>query len=328
MFVGRYVLRRLGASVLMLVLVSVLIFVVLRLLPGDPTIARVGAAQNIDPSALAALRRELGLDDPIPVQYWAWVTGIFGGDLGRSYFSQFDVEVLIGQRLVPTLELSVAGLLLAVLFAVVLAVLPTVIRGRWLGRIVGGYTTLGMASPPFVFGIVLIAIFTVQLDLLPNEGYVAPSEDLAANLRTLLMPALTLGICLSAPLIRYLRASLAEVEQSQHVRTATGKGIRRRLVVVRHVLPNAMLPALTSLGITVGAVLSGAVVVEYVFRWPGLGSLIVDSVYKRDYAVIQSTVLLLAAVFVLVNLFVDLLYGVLDPRLRVGGRAEPARVPE
>ncbi|OZM73140.1 ABC transporter permease [Amycolatopsis antarctica] len=325
---GRYVLRRLGASVLMLVLVSVLIFVVLRLLPGDPTIARVGAAQNIDPSALAALRRELGLDDPIPVQYWAWVTGIFGGDLGRSYFSQFDVEVLIGQRLVPTLELSVAGLLLAVLFAVVLAVLPTVIRGRWLGRIVGGYTTLGMASPPFVFGIVLIAIFTVQLDLLPNEGYVAPSEDLAANLRTLLMPALTLGICLSAPLIRYLRASLAEVEQSQHVRTATGKGIRRRLVVVRHVLPNAMLPALTSLGITVGAVLSGAVVVEYVFRWPGLGSLIVDSVYKRDYAVIQSTVLLLAAVFVLVNLFVDLLYGVLDPRLRVGGRAEPARVPE
>jgi len=302
----------------MLALVSILIFVILRLLPGDPTIARVGAAQNIDPRALAALREELGLNDPIPVQYWAWISGIFAGDLGRSYFSQFDVEVLIGQRLVPTLELSLAGLTLAVLFAVVLAVLPTVVRSRWLSRFVGGYTTLGMASPPFVFGIVLIAIFTVQLDILPNDGYVPPSEDLAGNLRMLFMPALTLGICLSAPLIRYLRASLAEVENSQHVRTATGKGIRRRAVVLRHVLPNAMLPALTSLGITVGAVLSGAVVVEYVFRWPGLGSLIVDSVYKRDYAVIQSTVLLLAAVFVLVNLLVDLLYGVLDPRLRVG----------
>lgn len=318
---GGYLLRRLGSSVLMLILVSVLIFVVLRLLPGDPTVARVGAAQNIDPRALAALRGELGLDDPIPVQYWTWITGMLTGDLGRSYFSQFDVEVLIGQRLVPTLELSLAGIVLAVLLALVLAVLPTVLRGRWFGRFVGGYTTFGMASPPFVLGIVLVAVFTVQLDILPNEGYVPPTEDFGANLRMLLMPALTLGVCLSAPLIRYLRASLTEVENAPHVRTATGKGIRRRLVVLRHVLPNALLPALTSLGITVGAVLSGAVVVEYVFRWPGLGSLIVDSVYKRDYAVIQSTVLLLAAVFVVVNLLVDILYGVLDPRLRVGRAA-------
>ncbi|WP_344427492.1 ABC transporter permease [Amycolatopsis minnesotensis] len=314
----RYVLRRLGASVLMLVLVSILIFVVLRLLPGDPTITKVGAAQGIDPRALAELRGELGLNDPIPVQYWHWVAGLFSGDLGRSYFSQFDVDVLIGQRIGPTLELSFAGLVLAVILALVLAVAPTVLRSKWLGRFVGGYTTLGMAAPPFVFGIVLIALFTVKLGIVGNKDYVAPTTDFFGNLAALALPAITLGICLSAPLIRYLRASLSEVEGSQHVRTAVGKGIRRRAVVLRHVLPNALLPALTSLGITVGAVLSGAVVVEYVFRWPGLGSLIVDSVYKRDYAVIQSTVLLLAAIFVLVNLIVDILYGVLDPRLRVG----------
>ncbi|RZQ66085.1 ABC transporter permease [Amycolatopsis suaedae] len=319
-----YILRRLGASVVMLVLVSILIFVVLRLLPGDPTVTKVGAAQGIDPKALLQLRTELGLEDPIPVQYWDWVTGLLSGDLGRSYFSQFDVGSLIGAQLGPTLELSLAGVLLAVLLAVVLSVLPTVLRSKWLGRIVGGYTTLGMAAPPFVFGIVLIAIFSAQLGILPAENHVPLTEDPLANLRVLIMPALTLGICLSAPLIRYLRASLAEVENSQHVRTAVGKGIPRRAVILRHVLPNALLPALTSLGITVGAVLSGAVVVEYVFRWPGLGSLIVDSVYKRDYAVIQSTVLLLAAVFVLVNLVVDLLYGVLDPRLRVRGSRKEA----
>ncbi|AXB41861.1 ABC transporter permease [Amycolatopsis albispora] len=313
-----YLLRRLAASAVMLLGVSVLIFVVLRLLPGDPTVARVGAAQNIDPAALAALREELGLNDPIPVQYWAWITAIFGGELGRSYFSQFDVTVLIGQRLGPTLELSAAGLVLAVLLAVVLAVLPTVVRSRWPGRLVGAYTVAGMAAPPFVFGIVLLAIFSVKLGVLPQQGYVPLAEDPVGNLRTLVLPALTLGICLSAPLIRHLRSALSEVESTAHVRTATGKGIGRRAVVLRHVLPNAMLPALTSLGVTAGGVLSGAVVVEYVFNWPGLGSLIVDSVFKRDYAVIQGTVLLLAAAFVVVNLAVDLLYGVLDPRLRVG----------
>ncbi|MGC7100248.1 ABC transporter permease [Amycolatopsis lurida] len=313
-----YLLRRLAFSALMLLGVSVLIFVVLRLLPGDPTVARVGAAQNIDPAALAALREELGLNDPIPVQYWAWITGIAGGELGRSYFSQFDVSVLIGQRLGPTLELSAAGLVLAVLLAVVLAVLPTVVRSRWPGRLVGAYTVVGMAAPPFVFGIVLLAIFSVKLGVLPQGGYVPLTEDVAGNLRMLVLPALTLGICLSAPLVRHLRAALSDVEGTAHVRTATGKGIGRRAVVLRHVLPNAMLPALTSLGVTVGGVLSGAVVVEYLFNWPGLGSLIVDSVFKRDYAVIQSTVLLLAAAFVVVNLAVDLLYGVLDPRLRVG----------
>lgn len=316
-----YLARRLGTAVLMMALVSVLIFVVLRLLPGDPTITKVGAAEGIDPTQLQALRTQLGLNQPIPEQYWHWITGIMlHGSFGRSYFSQFPVGTLIGQRLWPTLELTVFGLLLAVLLALTLSVLPTVLRRSWLGRIVGGYTAAGLAAPPFVFGIVFIAIFSVRLGWLPNKGYVSPSADLGQNIRLLILPALTLGITLSAPLIRYLQMSLAEVETSTYVRTAIGKGLRRRSVVLGHVLPGGLLPALTSLGVSVGAVLSGAVVVEYVFAWPGLGSLIVDAVYQRDYAVLQGTVLLLAGVYVVANLLVDVLYGVLDPRLRIGVR--------
>jgi peptide/nickel transport system permease protein len=315
-----YLLRRLGASLLMIVLVSMLIFVVLRLLPGDPTITRFGQQEGIDPKTIAAMRAQLGLNDPIAVQYWHWITGIvLHGDFGKSYFSQFAVGTLIAQRLGPTAELSAAGIVLAVLFALALSVLPTILRGRWWSRLVGTYTTIGLSAPPFVFGIVFVAVFSVKLGWLPDRGYTSPTADLGGNLRLLVLPAFTLGLALSAPLIRYLRASLADVASSSFVRTATGKGISRWQVVFGHVLPNGLLPALTSLGVTVGAVLGGAVVVEYVFAWPGLGSLIVDSVFKRDYAVLQGTVLLLATVFVVVNLLVDLLYGVLDPRLRVGG---------
>src|SRR6266566_1403411 len=164
-----YLLRRLGTSVVMIALVSMLIFVVLRLLPGDPTITRFGAQEGIDPRQLAAMRARLGLNDPIAVQYWHWVTGIVvHGDFGRSFFSQFAVGTMIGQRLVPTLELSVAGLVLAVLLAVVLAVLPTILRGRWWARLVGTYTTIGLSAPPFVFGIVFVAVFSVRLGWLPD----------------------------------------------------------------------------------------------------------------------------------------------------------------
>lgn len=318
----RFILRRIGTSVLLLALVSVLIFVVLRLLPGDPTIARVGVGQSIDPRALAALRREMGLDDSITSQYLTWVGGLLHGDMGTSFFSRYSVATLISQRLGATVELAAGGLLVGVALALPLSLAPELWRRRSVGRAVGGYVTLGMAAPPFIFGIILIAIFSVRLGWLPVRGYVSLGEDPLQNLRLLLLPALTLGIALSAPLVRYLRGSLGEALRSPYVRTARGKGLGHREVVVRHALPNALLPALTALGVMVGSLLGGVVVVEYVFRWPGMGSLIVDAVLKRDYAILQSAVLLAAGAFILVNLVVDLLYGVLDPRLRLArGRA-------
>jgi peptide/nickel transport system permease protein len=319
---ARFVLRRVVTSLLLLALVSILLFVVLRLLPGDPTIARVGPGQDVDPRALAQLRAEAGLDAPVLQQYLDWVGGLLQGDLGRSLFSRYDVGTLIAQRLGPTIELAVAGLLVGVLLAVPLALAPQLWPRGVVARAVSAFTTVGMAAPPFVFGIVFIAVFSVELGWLPTRGYVSLAEDPLENLRLLLLPALTLGIALAAPLVRYLRGSLDEALRAPYVRTARGKGVSRRDVVVRHALPNALLPALTALGVMVGSLLGGVVVVEYVFRWPGMGTLIVDAVFKRDYPILQTGVLLAAAAFILVNLVVDILYGVLDPRLRVSpGRA-------
>ena len=320
-----YLFRRLCLSILMIALVSVLVFVVLRLLPGDPTITRVGAAQAIDTKTLAAMHHRLGLDDPILVQYGRWISGLLHGDLGQSYFSQYPVGELIGQRVGATVLLAVAGLVLGVLISVPLAVLPAVARrGIW-GRLVGGYATVGMAAPPFVFGIILIAVFSVGLGWMPTGGYQSLWSDPLTSLKLLALPALTLGVTLSAPLVHYLRTSMREVDSAAYVRTATGKGLRRGRVVRGHVLPNALLPTATAFGVMIGSVLGGVVVVEYVFRWPGLGSLIVDAVLQRDYAVLQSAVLLVAAAFVLANLLIDILLGVLDPRLRVGARRVRAR---
>ncbi|HEY3684669.1 MAG TPA: ABC transporter permease [Streptosporangiaceae bacterium] len=320
-----YIARRLGLSILMIALVSVLVFVVLRLLPGDPTITRVGAAQAIDAKTLAAMRHSLGLDDPILVQYGRWIAGLFHGDLGQSYFSEYPVGELIGQRIGATVLLAVAGLVLGVLLTVPLAVLPAISRRKIWGRLVGGYSTVGMAAPPFVFGIILIAVFSVGLGWTPTGGYQSLWSDPGASLRLLALPAVTLAITLSAPLVHYLRVSMREVESAAYVRTATGKGLGRPGVVGGHVLPNALLPTLTAFGVMIGSVLGGVVVVEYVFRWPGLGSLIVDAVLQRDYAVLQSAVLLVAAAFVLANLLIDILAGLLDPRLRVGGARTRAR---
>lgn len=316
---ARYIVQRVLSSLIMLGIISVLIFVVLRLLPGDPVTTKLGAARGIDPQAIAKMRADLGLDRPVLAQYWDWVHGLLTGDLGRSYFSDYAVGELVGQRLLPTLELAVFGLILAVFLAVLLAVAPVIWRNRSLSRAVAGYTTFGLSAPPFVIGIIFIIVFSVSLGWLPTKGYVPLTESVSQNLRQVLLPALTLGIAVSAPLIRYLRASITDVQTALYVRTAIGKGLSRRAVVLRHVLPNALLPALTSLGVSVGTLLGGVVVVEYVFSWPGLGSAVVDAVFKRDYAVIQSMVLLAAAVFVAVTLLVDVLYGVFDPRLRVGG---------
>lgn len=317
-----YVLRRLGAGIVLLALASLLVFALLRVVPGDPTITKLGGARNIDPAALTQLRQELGLDRSVVSQYLSWVGGLVQGDLGQSYFSQYAVTTLIGQRVVPTLELAalafVIGLVLAVPAALVSATRPRSIAAR----AVDGATAALMAAPPFLVGIAFVIVLGVQAGLLPTRGYVPFVDDPLENLRLIAMPALTLGLAVAAPLVVLLRASLEEALRAPFIRTATGKGLTHRRVVLTHALPNALIPSLTYLGVTVGYLLGGVVVVEYVFGWPGLGSLVVDAVLKRDYAVLQSVVLLAVAIFVLVTFVTDLLYGVLDPRLRVGeGRA-------
>jgi peptide/nickel transport system permease protein len=297
---------------------SVLIFLVMRVIPGDPTLTKLGGSiKNVDPRALVAIRHELGIDRSLPTQYINWVGGILHGDFGHSYFSQFPVTTLIGQRIGATVELAVMAMLFGLAIAVPAATLGAIWRNRVVDGLLSGFAALGMATPAFVTGIVLIIVFGLKLHWLPTQGYVSFQNHPFESIKTTLLPAITLGISVAAPTLRILRTSLLEIGSASYIRTAQGKGLLRRQVVIRHLLPNASIPALTTVGVVVGHLLGGAVVVEYVFARQGLGTLLVDSVFQRDYGVLQALVLIAAAAFITTSLIVDILYGVIDPRLRV-----------
>jgi peptide/nickel transport system permease protein len=306
-------------SIGLLVLSSILIFCLMRVIPGDPTITKVAGVEGAGASAraLRAVRHDLGLDRSLPVQYADWVGGALHGDFGESYFSQFPVTKLISQRIGATIELSLLALVIGVLLAVSAATLGAIWRNRVFDAVLSAFTAVGMATPAFVSGIVLVVVFGIKLNLLPTQGYVSFTHHPLESVKTAILPSVTLAIAIAAPLLRILGASLDEVASAPYIRTAAGKGLLRRQVVIRHLLPNAAIPALTMVGVIVGSLLGGAVIVEYVFARPGLGTLMVDAVFKRDYAVLQTLVLLAAATFILSSLAVDLLYGVVDPRLRV-----------
>jgi len=316
-----YVLRRVVTSIGLLFLSSVLIFVVLRLIPGDPTITKLGGGMTaVDPRAFQALRHQLGLDRSLTHQYVHWIGGVLRGDFGQSYFSQFPVTTLIKERAGSTLELAAAALFIGLLLSVPAATIGAIWRNRYFDAVLSGFTAVGMSTPAFVNGLVLIVIFGVKLKLLPTQGYVSFQNHPLESLKTVILPAVTLAIAIAAPIMLILRSSLADVASAPYIRTAQGKGLLRYQVVLRHVLPNATIPALTMIGVIIGSLLGGSVIVEYVFARPGLGSLMVDAIYQRDYAVLQTLVLLAAGVFIISSLLIDLLYGVLDPRLRVRGQ--------
>ncbi len=313
----KYVLRHVVSSVGLLFLSSILIFLLMRVIPGDPTITKLGGTiKEVDVETLASIRRQLGLDKSIPEQYVSWIAGIAHGDFGSSYFSQFPVTTLIEQRVGATLELAIMAMLIGILIAVPASVAGAIWPNRFLDWALSGFAAVGIAIPTFVIGIVLIIVLGVELNLLPTQGHVSFLKDPVTSVRTALLPSITLGIGVAATIMRILRASLMEIASASFVRTAKGKGLLRRQVVVRHELPNASIPAITAAGIIVAHLVGGAVIVEYVFARPGLGSLLVDSVFQRDYGVLQALVLLAAAAFIVTSLLVDVLLGFVDPRLR------------
>lgn len=313
--------RRAAISAAMLVAVSLLVFVTWRLLPGDPTITRFGATLGVTSETLAATRHQLGLDQPVWLQYWQWLVGVLHGDLGQSYFSQFSVTTLIEERAGPTIELAIAGTLLNIAISIPAGIVAGVYPRSLAGRAVNAYVSVGMATPQAFLGILLVLVFGLRLGWFPLRGYVAFSDDPLSNLTYVFLPAATLAIAGAPIVIRFLRASIVEVLASRFVRTAIGKGLPRYKVVWLHVLPNALLPALTMLGIIVAYTLGGVVVVERIFGWPGLGSLAVDAVAQRDYGIMQAIVVITAATFLATNLAVDLAYLAIDPRLRNQSRA-------
>jgi peptide/nickel transport system permease protein len=313
-----YILRRLAQAVPTVILTTVLIFLILHLVPGDP--AAVLAGSDAPPDVVEALRREMGLDRSLPVQYLLWLSRVLRGDLGVSYVSKFPVWTLILRRLPATLELTVAGLAVGVILGMPAGILAAIRRGRLLDFLVTSSSALFLSVPNFWIGITFILAFALALNWLPPSGRVPLVENPLTAIKFLILPALTLGMHIAAIFARFSRTALLEVLNEPFIRTARAKGLREWVVIVRHAFRNALLPVLTILGLQAGYLLGGAVVVESVFAWPGLGRMIVESIGNRDYTAVQGVLLVFVGMFVLVNLLTDLAYGWADPRIRVGRR--------
>jgi peptide/nickel transport system permease protein len=313
-----YVLRRLAQLVPVLLLVSLIVFALMRLVPGDPAQMALGGDANADPAALAALRHQMGLDQPIPVQYVLWLRNIATGDLGQSYLSKLPVSQLIGDALPATAELALAALLISVVVGFPLGIGAALQSGSRLDAVATGYTALALGVPNFWLGILLILVFSLALGWLPPGGRVDPIQNPGLGLRTLALPALALAVHISAVLTRFVRTAMLEVLNEDYVRTARGKGLPGRAVVIGHALRNALVPVLTVLGVEFGRLLGGTVIIESIFAWPGVGRMVVQAVSQRDYPIVQASILLLVGIFLVINLAVDVSYGVLDPRVRAG----------
>jgi len=308
------ILRRLLVALPTLVLVSLLVFMLQQLLPGDPVLTLAG--EERDPAALEFLRQKYRLNDPLPMQYLAWMAQVLQGNLGLSMRTEVPVTTLIAQTLPVTLQLAAMAMTLALVLGVPLGILAAVRKGTLVEAGANVAALSGMSIPNFWLGILLIMVVSVQWQLLPPSGYVPPEEGLWLSLKTMLMPAAVLASALAAYLMRHTRSAMLEALASDYVRTAHAKGASPASVILKHALRNALMPIVTLATLLFGELLAGAVLTEQVFTIPGFGKLIVDAVFNRDYAVVQGVVLCVAAGFILMNLLADVLYIVINPKLR------------
>ena len=313
--ITRFLARRVLYSLVVLFGVLVVVFMLVHLVPGDPV--RIALGTRYTPEAYDALRAASGLDRPIIEQFFGYLGSAVTGDLGVSFRNGDPVTVTLLERLPATISLGVAGIVIALLIAVPAGIWSALREGRTSDTIVRVTSQFGVSVPDFWMGILLIALFATTLGWLPTSGYRPLFEDPAGWLRHLVLPALTVGLVAGAIMTRYIRAAVLEVAALGYVRTARSKGLPPRVVTMRHTVRNALIPVLTITGIQLATILSGVIVVEVVYAWPGLGRLVFNAVAARDYPLIQGAVLLVAALFLLINLIVDVLYAVVDPRIRL-----------
>jgi peptide/nickel transport system permease protein len=309
-----YVVRRLASLFVVMALVGVCVFLLLHLAPGDP--AAIIAGDNATPDQIASIRAHLGLDEALPLQFLRWSTAVLSGDLGVSIFSNTPVTTLIGQRLEPTVSLALATLAFAVPVALVLGILAAWRAGSAIDRASMVLAVTGFSAPAFVVGYLMIYVFAVTLKWLPVQGYTPIDESLSDWARHLVLPALTLGLAYVALIARITRATMLDVLAEDYIRTAKAKGVSTRPMLLKHALRNAGVPIVTVIGIGVALLIGGVVITETVFNIPGIGRLVVDAISKRDYPIIQGVILVFSAVYVIINLLVDLSYTLIDPRIR------------
>ena len=312
----RFVARRLAYSAVVLFGVLVVVFALVHLVPGDPV--RIALGTRYTPEAYEALRSASGLDRPLISQFFGYIGSALTGDLGVSFRNGDPVTVTLLERLPATLSLGFAGIVIALALALLAGIYSALREGKLSDVIVRVTSQFGVSIPDFWMGILLIALFSTVLGWLPTSGYRPLFDDPAGWLRHIILPGVTIGLVAAAILTRYVRSAVLEVAASGYVRTARSKGLSPRVVTFRHTVRNALVPILTITGIQLATLLGGVIVVEVVFAWPGLGRLVFNAVAARDYPLIQGAVLLIAALFLLINLLVDVLYAVVDPRIRLG----------
>jgi peptide/nickel transport system permease protein len=314
-----YILRRLLLAIFCLFMVTLVVFFAMRLLPGDPIIIYIGQSQQLSAlseEGIQQLREEFGLDKPIVLQYLIWLLGVVRFDFGDSIFYHMPVSTLLWERYPVTVNLGLQAFVVSTVLGIGAGVLAAVRRGRWADRIVTPLSYVGITIPIFWLGVMMIYLFGLRLNWLPIIGYTSPFEDFVMSLRQATMPVICLSIGALAGIARQARSSMLEVVRQDYIRTAWSKGLRERIVIIRHALKNSLIPVITVLGLQLGFIFGGSVIVETVFSIPGIGNLMVTSIFAQDYSVVQTCTLVFAIVVVLANLIVDIAYGWLDPRIQ------------
>ncbi len=316
---ARFAASRILQAIPTMIIVSMLVFGLIRMAPGDPAAMQMGreAAKPENLPKLEALREEMGLTKPIPVQYLYWIEDLAQGNFGDSLKNKRPTIDLFMQKLPATLELVLGATLFALLLAIPLGIIAAIKRGSVVDRAAMGFVSAGLAIPGFWLGLTLILIFSVRLQWLPASGYIPFREDPVENLKRLILPSITLGTYLAATLMRFLRSDMIQVLGADYIRTARAKGLREKSVIMRHAMKNALVPMLTVAGLEIGALLGGAVIIEQVFGWSGVGWLTVQAIFDRDYPLVQTSVLFVTIGLILINLLTDIAYGFLNPRMRV-----------
>jgi peptide/nickel transport system permease protein len=316
-----YIMRRLIQAVFILIIVTLLVFFVMRLLPGDPIIIYVAQSAQLEampPEMVDELRHKYGLDQPIIIQYFNWVGNIFQGDFGESIFYHEKVGKLMLERFPVTAHLGILALIVGSITGLIAGLLAAVRRGKWLDKIITPLTYVGITIPVFFAAILLIYTVGLRLGWLPISGYTSPLKDFWLSTRQAIMPVFCLAVFSIAANARQLRSSMLEVIGQDYIRTAWSKGLRERSVILRHAMKNSLIPVITLIGLGVGMIFGGSVLIETIFAIPGVGRLMVSSIFGQDYVVVQAITFAIAVIVLLVNLAVDISYGWLDPRIRYG----------
>jgi len=315
---AKYILLRLLHGVIVIIIVSIFIFLMMRLLPGDPVLLYLDKAAivNVEPGTLEKLRAEFGLDKPLVEQYLRWVNDILHGDLGTSLFQKMAISSIIKQSFPITAHLGILSLLISSIVAISAGIICALKRGSWLDTVVTSLTNIGVSAPIFWLGILLIYLFGVYLKWLPIYGYTSPFDDFWLSTKQVIMPVICLSVVSISFITRQTRSSILEIVRNDYVRTAWAKGLDERTVITKHVLKNSLIPIATLIGLQVSSIISGSVLVETVFNVPGVGRMMVNALFSHDYPIVQGGVLLIASFVVVMNLLVDISYGWLDPKIR------------